>query len=147
MDPAALWSPRLGDALNRVDDDVVEMEETHLYPDGTVDSVQHMLSTYSDTADLTAYPFDSHYVLATRRSIGFDDSMIVLNASYAGWVSEDLSPGNDIWVYGDMGSLVCSRASQQALSNANFSTFVFYLRIDRQPSFVLKVRRAPCSVP
>lgn len=139
LDPMALWRPRLDDSINQLDSDDVQVEEYHLYPDGTVECNEHYIATYSVRMDLKAYPFDKHYLVATRRSMAYGADEMQLNATGWGFV---LPPHDDIWKYKETGMLICDH--QEHGSNPDtMHAMLFYFRVDRNPNYATQNQLVP----
>lgn len=134
VDPEAIWRPRLDDAINQVESDDIQVKEIHLHPDGTVEEDLHFIASYTVRLDLTAYPFDKHYLMFTRRSNAYGTDEVILEMQDAGWA---LKPYDDVWVYHSTGSMVCEHTAHGSAAEVS-NTVVFYVRVDRNPNYAVQ---------
>jgi hypothetical protein len=106
LNPEAFWTPFMLDSMNQVGDDDQIMDQWLLYPNGTVIHQYHLAIEFKTVLPLTAFPFDQHYMIGTRRTRSQFVDRVKINVARAGF---SIPPKSVAWNIGDAKAMICPR--------------------------------------
>jgi len=106
INPNGFWTPYMLDSFNQLGGDNSILEQTLLYPNGTVTKTLHLEVTFKALLKLEAFPFDKHYMLATRRTRSQMVDRVKINVGAASFT---LPPRSETFDIGAPKALVCPR--------------------------------------